>query len=204
MFVRPKRLLKVLKNLFYDLKYTRSFLGVPLNNQNDIAGFTQTTSTEYTVLEELFSNISIAARDVIVDVGCGKGRVLAWLMHKKIQNKVIGVEVDLSVASETKERMQHYKQIEILTGDITEEAFPLEGTIFYLFNPFSELVMRKFIERIENHLLEGGDLVTNRFLIVYYNCAHLNAFEENPIWKIKKCGDFDGLPAAIISAEFSR
>lgn len=200
MFVRPKRVLKVLKNLFYDLKYTRSFLGVPLNNQNDIAGFTQTTSTEYTVLEKLFSNISIAARDVIVDVGCGKGRVLAWLMHKRIPNKVIGVEVDPSVSSETKKRMQHYRQIEILTGDITKEAFPLEGTIFYLFNPFSELVMRKFIKKIENNLLRGG-MLTNRFLIVYYNCVHLNAFEENPIWKIKKCGDLDGLPAAIISAE---
>ncbi|EKD72655.1 MAG: GCN5-related N-acetyltransferase [uncultured bacterium] len=199
IFVRPKRVLKVLKNLFYDLKYTRSFLGIPLNNQNDLAGFTQTTSTEYSVLEKLFSNISIAARDVIVDVGCGKGRVLAWLMHKKIPNKVIGVEVDPSVASETKKRMRRYKQIEILTGDVTEEAFPLNGTIFYLFNPFGELVMRKFIKKIENNLLGGG--LTNRFLIVYYNCAHLNAFEENPIWKIKKCGDLDGLPSAIISAE---
>src|SRR3990167_8872148 len=199
MFVKPKRVLKVLKNLFYDLKYTRSFLGIPLNNQNDLAGFTQTTSTEYSVLEKLFSNISIAARDVIVDVGCGKGRVLAWLMHKKIPNKVIGVEVDPSVASETKKRMRRYKQIEILTGDVTEEAFPLNGTIFYLFNPFGELVMRKFIKKIENNLLGGG--LTNRFLIVYYNCAHLNAFEENPIWKIKKCGDLDVLPSAIISAE---
>ena len=174
-------------------------MGIPLNNQNDLAGFTQTTSTEYSVLEKLFSNISIAARDVIVDVGCGKGRVLAWLMHKKIPNKVIGVEVDPSVASETKKRMRRYKQIEILTGDVTEEAFPLNGTIFYLFNPFGELVMRKFIKKIENNLLGGG--LTNRFLIVYYNCAHLNAFEENPIWKIKKCGDLDGLPSAIISAE---
>src|SRR3990167_7623140 len=199
IFVRPKRVLKVLKNLFYDLKYTRSFLGIPLNNQNDLAGFTQTTSTEYSVLEKLFSNISIAARDVIVDVGCGKGRVLAWLMHKKIPNKVIGVEVDPTVASETKKRMRHYKQIEIVTGDISEEAFPLDGTIFYLFNPFGEFVMRKFIKKIENNLL-GRRVLNNRFLIVYYNCAHLNVFEENPIWKIKVCGDLDGLPAAIINS----
>src|SRR3990167_11211578 len=88
VFVRPKRVFKVIKNFFYDFKYTRSFLGVPLNNQNDIVGFTQTTSTEYAVLEKLFSNVSIQTHDVIVDVGCGKGIVLAWLMHKKIPNKV--------------------------------------------------------------------------------------------------------------------
>ena len=201
LFTRPGRAFQVFKNLFYDFKYTRTYMGIPLSNQNEIAGFTNTTSTEYSILEKLFSKINITNKDVIVDVGCGKGRVLAWLGNKKIQNKIIGVEIDKAVAQKTRKNMGRYEKIKILSGDVTGEAFPEDGTIFYLFNPFNELILRKFVKKIENDILKKHHK-NKDVKIIYYNCCHLGVFEENCFWRINKLGDLNGLPAAIITVEF--
>lgn len=73
VLTRPRRMIAILKNLAIDLRYVRSYLGIPLHNDDLEKGFTQTTSTEYSVLDKLFSEIKILEKDVIVDVGCGGG-----------------------------------------------------------------------------------------------------------------------------------
>lgn len=200
IFSRPSRAFQIVKNFLYDLKYTRNYMGIPLNNENKISGFTNTTSTEYFILEKLFSKVDINDDDVIVDVGCGKGRVLAWLANK-VQNKIIGVEVDIDVAQQTRKKMYRYKQVEILIGNIVEEAFPSEGTIFYLFNPFNESILTKFVKKIEDNFSRGKSQ-NKRIIIIYYNCCHLGVFEENRFWKINRIDNFNELPAAIIMAEY--
>lgn len=105
------------------------------------------------------------------------------------------------VAKDTQNRMRHYSQIEIRGGDITQDFFPAEGTVFYLFHPFGEDVMRKFVKKIEFNIKQRL-FQRDRPLFIYYNSRWLNVFEENSIFKINKLGDFNNLPAAIIRTEY--
>ena len=48
------------------------------DDKNGIGG-TGTQSTHYALLRRIFSHIDLTPADVFMDVGCGKGRVLAFL-----------------------------------------------------------------------------------------------------------------------------
>jgi hypothetical protein len=197
----PDRWSRWVKDFVLDVRFGKRYLGRAILNEDQSRGWCNTTSTDYEALAIMFSKISVRKDDVIVDVGCGKGRVFNWLLSRHIKNRLIGIEVHPEVAQFTRKRLRSYLQIEIRTGNILEnEIFPSNGTIFYLFNPFSEIVIRKFADKIEEKIKQGVFVHKNRPLIIYYNCCHLNIFEGNPIWNIKKCGHITtmNLPAAII------
>lgn len=196
--LRPRRMGQILNNFFLDVKYAGAYLGIPLSNENKEEGFTNTTSTEYYVLNELFSKLSMTNDDVIVDVGCGSGRVLGWLTAKYPQNKVLGVEIDPNVAASTRKRMRPYPQVEIVSGSALDRDIVKKGTIFYLFHPFHELPMRQFIALLKEQV-NLGQIPVEKLVIVYHNCCCLNVFEEDPVWKIERYGDINGLPTAIVS-----
>lgn len=61
-------MIQIFKNFLLDIKYSGAYLGIPLPNENMTAGFTNTTSSEYDVLEELFSNTAITDEDDLVDI----------------------------------------------------------------------------------------------------------------------------------------
>ncbi len=195
---RPTRIHQIFKNFFLDIKYAGAYLGIPLYNENKSEGFTNTTSSEYDILTELFQKLKISRDDVIVDVGCGNGRVLGWLTANYPQNQVIGIEIDPNVAASTKKRMRKYCHVEVIVGNCLDKDTMQKGTVFYLFHPFHEQSMRKFAALLK----ERGNLdqfVDQRPLIVYHNCHCLNVFEEDPVWKIERCGNMNGLPTAILT-----
>jgi hypothetical protein len=68
--------------------------------------------------------------------------------------------------------------VEIVSGDATK-LLPADGTVFYLFNPFDESVMRRFIDAF----LAGG--MDPRRRIVYHNCKSVQLFADNPRFEIE-------------------
>ena len=56
-------------------------------------------------------------------------------------------------------------------------SIPKDGTIFFMFNPFNENVLREFREKLEKS--EAKEII-----IVYLLCAHINVFEEGEMWKV--------------------
>ncbi|WP_374948430.1 class I SAM-dependent methyltransferase [Mucilaginibacter sp.] len=131
----------------------------------------KTVSTNYEELEIMFfEHLTIKPDDVIIDVGCGKGRVFSYLLYKGLKNKMIGYEINPVVGEETKKRLAKYKNIEITCINIFDE-FPKEGNIFYLYNPFKEDMMSQFITDILK--------VTDRDpVIIYNNPIHLSLFDN--------------------------
>ena len=134
----------------------------------------------------------------MVDVGCGSGRVLGWLTTKYPQNKIMGIEIDPDVAEDTRQRMRKYSKVDIITGNVLDKDIIKEGTIFYLFHPFHEQPMRKFIALLKDQANVDGGGMAQRPLIIYHNCCCLHVFEEDPMWQIERCGDMNGLPTAIV------
>ncbi len=159
-----------LNRLKIDLLTQRTFLagGVPsIDNKHII----KTVSTNYEELEIIFSElVSLNENDVIIDVGCGKGRVFSYLLYKGLKNRMIGYEINPAVSVKTQKRLSRYKNVEIRLENIFDN-FPAEGNIFYLYHPFKEVMVTAFMHEILK--------VANRNpVIIYNNPVHLEVFNN--------------------------
>ena len=109
-----------------------------------------TMSAEYGAIEMMFKRFPLDENDVFVDVGCGFGRVISWLLLKKAPcKKYYGVELDPDVAAITEKRFKDYPQVSILNGNILD-VLPHDGTVFWLYNPFDINVLDAFLSRLES------------------------------------------------------
>ncbi len=129
--------------------------------------------SHYHVLRDVFADLPIRREDVLVDVGCGEGRVINFWLSLGLQNRLIGIEIDQAVASRTRQRYRKYPNVTIIHGDATANL-PAEGTIFYLYNPFAA----ELVERFEAAVRSQGAT------IVYHNNRYMLPFESNG-WAIR-------------------
>lgn len=160
-----------------DFIYFRYFLGGIKKNHHLIKmGATATQSTDYHALASVFKEVEIKQSDVLVDVGCGKGRVILWWIKNNIKNLIIGVELDSDIAESTSKNLSKYNNVKILNQNIINNV-PEIGTIYYLYNPFDYNVLEKFKREV---FLKSGD----RLIIVYYNCQHIHIFENDDRWTV--------------------
>jgi hypothetical protein len=99
------------------------------------------------VLRDIFSRVPISPDDVLVDVGCGEGRVINFWLSQGWKNPMIGIEAVEAVADEARKRYRKYPNVSIVTGDALANL-PCNGTLFYLYNPFGEEVVAQFEKTI--------------------------------------------------------
>ena len=80
--------------------HDRRICGCDLTRRRDtnIEGGNHYAPTCYWNLDEVFKNVKFTEEDSFVDVGCGKGRVLAWWLGKNLPGKATGIELDPFVA----------------------------------------------------------------------------------------------------------
>jgi SAM-dependent methyltransferase len=172
------RLGRTLRNAALDLRYGRLLAGTIRSRYEDLGAF-HVTNSQYEDLPTLFGAAAVAPDDVIVDVGCGKGRVLNWLLRHHPGNRLIGIELDAEVCARTRRRLRHWRNVTVLCGDATE-LLPADGTVFYLFNPFDERVLRRFADAV----VERTDPA--RVRVVYYHCKFLDVFRADPRFAVEE------------------
>jgi cyclopropane fatty-acyl-phospholipid synthase-like methyltransferase len=94
--------------------------------------------------------LDLGPRDVFVDVGCGKGRVLCCAAQAPIR-RVMGIEMNPEAACAARSnaaRMRGRKApIEVLEGDARLASYH-DATVLYLFNPFGADVLATVLDRI--------------------------------------------------------
>lgn len=198
----PERWFEWLQTFLLDIKYGK-YLESQIFNGDPARGWFGSQNSHYKSLSIIFSKIMIRTDDVIVDIGCGKGRVFNWFLNQDIKNKLIGIEVDTDIAKATRKRLRRYERINIIIGNIEDDILPMDGTIFYLFNPFSEKIVKIFSDNLEKKIKQGYyNNKMGRPIIIYYNPTRLFVFEENIFWKIHKIGllTYRKIPAVIIEA----
>lgn len=126
--------------------------GCSLSKRRDtnIEGGNNYAPTCYWNLDEVFKNTKFTEEDSFVDVGCGKGRVLAWWLGKNLPGKCTGIELDPFVAEVAKKWLKRYpeERVRLIEGNALEQDYS-EYTIIYIFRPFSKEFLIKFLERIE-------------------------------------------------------
>lgn len=121
-------------------------------------GMTGSQSTHYLVLNRIFSHVTLSERDSFLDVGCGKGRVLAFLLKKHAPCTLSGIEINEAAAQVALDWTQKYKQVKVIQGD----AFRLDYnayTVLFMGRPFLPKTFLQFLETLETNLTHPIRLV---------------------------------------------
>lgn len=106
--------------------------------------------TPYCVLERLANSGLIGKKDVVLDYGCGKGRVDFFLSYQ-VKAKTIGIEYDERIyhgALNNQKSTISRAKTEFLLTRAEEYMVSEDINRCYFFNPFSVEVLRKVIARI--------------------------------------------------------
>ena len=123
--------------------------------------------TPYCVLERLADSGLFGEEDMVLDYGCGKGRVGFFLAHRT-KAKTIGIEYDeriyASALENQKRAVSKGKSVFVLTG-AESYAVPPEVSRCYFFNPFSVEILHKVMARILESWYEKPREI---FLFFYY------------------------------------
>ena len=88
----------------------------------------------------VLQKLNLNKNDVILDIGSGDGFNLLYFNKKYNFKKIIGVEIDKNIYDicKTNIGMIDNKKIEIYNENILKYNFPIDISIFYLFNPFEQ------------------------------------------------------------------
>ena len=106
--------------------------------------------TPYRVLERLANSGLIRKRDVLLDYGCGKGRVGFYLSYQT-KAQTIGIEYDERIYQgvlENRRTAVSSEKTEFVMVRAEEYAVPAEVNRCWFFNPFSVELLHKVMARI--------------------------------------------------------
>ena len=163
--LRPRELIRTASNALTDFRFGGFCGGCERNPE---PGAHATGPTDYRLMPQFFDG-RIGADDVLVDVGCGTGRVLNWWLGQGYRNRIYGIEMMEHVALRTAERLAGYSTVKIVCGDAVTHL-PEDGTLFFLANPFDDRFMRPLADR----LLDIG--VHHPLKIIYFAPTFLDVF----------------------------
>ena len=150
--------------------------------------------TQYSVLERLADSGLIGKEDVVLDYGCGKGRVGFFLSYRA-KAKTIGIEYDARIYGSALENQKTAKAKAAFVLTRAEEyEVPAEVNRCYFFNPFSAEILHKVMARIIESWYENPREV---FLFFYYPAdeyiSYLMTVDELEFYDEIECDDlFEG------------
>ena len=105
--------------------------------------------TPYKVLERLTESKYISADNIVIDYGCGKGRV-GFYLHHMIGCKTIGIEYDENICQQALYNLDCYGKkegISFLWENAAEYQIE-DADCFYFFNPFSVEILHSVLAKI--------------------------------------------------------
>lgn len=150
--------------------------------------------TPYCVLERLADSELFGQNNVVLDYGCGKGRVDFFLSYRT-KVKTIGIEYDERIYSSTLSNQKRaLSGAEFVLTRAEEYKVPVAVNRCYFFNPFSVEILHKVMARILESYYENPREI---FLFFYYPSddyiAYLMTVEELEFYDEISCEDlFDG------------
>lgn len=123
--------------------------------------------TPYMVLQNLSNSGYITKKDLIIDYGCGKGRV-SFYLAKSTKAKMIGIEYDERLYNSALDNHKNSiasNRVSFILSCASQYKFPLDATGAYFFNPFSIDILKEVIKRIKESQLENPRTIK---LFFYY------------------------------------
>lgn len=131
--------------------------------------------TPYSVLERLAGSGYISKRNVLLDYGCGKGRVDFYLSYQT-RCRTLGIEYDPRMYERALSNQQTAvsgRRASFVLVNAEQYPVPAEVDRCYFFNPFSVEILQKVMARILDSYYENP---RNIQLYFYYPSAEYVAY----------------------------
>jgi SAM-dependent methyltransferase len=151
--------------LYHDIKGAfkygiSTFYPVALSKLKIINGDTGKASpyeaANYYLLEKLFTAFrKISNAGSLIDLGCGKGRVLVVAAYFGFTN-ITGIDFATELCEEASANMKKLYQKfpgvkwKVINDNVTSYNIAPGDSVFFLFNPFTEEIIKIFLEKLEN------------------------------------------------------
>lgn len=150
-------------------KYNIQTAGVKASESAD---FFHYQGANYWVLEQLLrESLSLFTNANFIDIGCGKGRA-CFVAEKMGYKRVIGIDLDKELILKAKENAAIINsEVEFIHCNAQEYDFKNQTTVYFLFNPFSESVLKQVLIKI----IESSQSKT---LIIYMNPTQAHIFKS--------------------------
>jgi SAM-dependent methyltransferase len=123
------------------------------------------------ILSCLLPPDEVDGRDVFVDFGCGKGRVLLEAAEQYRFRRVVGVEVEPRLAEAARMLLTENQGLlggrrwEVVTADVLEYEIPDDLTVAYLYDPFTGPVFDAVLSRLEASVARSPRTVRIVYLV---------------------------------------
>ena len=134
--------------------------------------------------------LPIAPKDFhLVDLGCGKGRVLI-VGQLLAFAKVTGVELSRQLADAAAENVKRSTQTgstvtNVVHTNVVDFAFPPDPLVLFLFNPFGRSVLQDVLDRLEASLAARP----RECWLLYANAVHSDVIDKGARWRRHATGD---------------
>ncbi|MFA6062363.1 MAG: class I SAM-dependent methyltransferase [Gallionella sp.] len=115
-------------------------------------------------LRSILQDLSINSSDSILDIGCGKGNAMRGMYNFPFL-RIDGIELSEKIAKLARHNFQRLRVLRTSIFNISATDFDgySNYNIFYLYNPFTSLIMGKVMENINQ------SNVSDRELLIIYN-----------------------------------
>ena len=123
--------------------------------------------TPYCVLERLVESEYLTHENLVIDYGCGKGRV-GFFLNDRLKCNVIGIDFDERMCEKALENLRSYEREHCVSKAKKEsksgiaflcesaEKYEIEDAdAFYFFNPFSVEVLQSVMGKIKKSYYEN-------------------------------------------------
>ncbi len=129
----------------------------------------------------LLDTIPLPPESVLVDFGCGKGRVLLLAALRGIK-KAVGIEFSPELCAIAKNNVRIVEQatgsrlnIAVIEGDVTHYEIEDDQNVFFFFNPFDDVVLDTVVKNIQQSLQRKP----RQIAIIYYNPVHSHILDNS-------------------------
>jgi SAM-dependent methyltransferase len=121
---------------------------------------------------------------VFVDIGSGKGKVLLMASRHGFK-KLIGIEFDTDLCKIARENIAIFRtktgvciNAEVVEADIVEYKITDDENVFYLYNPFDDFILGRFLDNVEASLRSKP----RKIWLIYHIPKHADVIQKHNIF----------------------
>lgn len=143
--------------------------------------------TPYSVLERLANEGYIKKNNVVLDYGCGKGRVDFYLSYQT-RCQSIGIDYDermIRAALDNQKNTAYAGRTSFICGNAVDYRIPVEVDCCYFFHPFSVEILNSVLARIEESYYEKQREIllffyypSDEYIALLMQCEYLTFLDE--------------------------
>jgi predicted RNA methylase len=201
----------LMEDRWFDLRYGTDTSSKEKSVDPDVTSVTAVDGIRYAPtrarhFHALMNDLEFPHGSVFVDVGCGKGKVLIMAMAYPFK-RVVGIEFSSRLSDMAKANVGRFCEKNALDNmaaihhcDIVDYDIGPDENVFYLYNPFNDRVMKRFVEKI----VESQKQDPRPIWMIYYSpIASCHRLVVNAKFELIKKMEYFGRNVAVYERHLS-